>query len=132
MIIKNLILAIYRGRDSWMASLTRWTWVSVNSRSWWWTGRPGMLRFMGSQRVGHDWAADLIWSDLNGASLVAQAVNNLPAHAGDTGPIPGLGGSPGEGNGYPLQYSRLENPMDRGAWWTTVHGITNSQTRLSH
>ena len=47
---------------------------------------------------------------------MAQAVNNLPAHAGDTGPIPGLGGSPGEGNGYPLQYSRLENPMDRGAW----------------
>ena len=45
-----------------MASLTRWTWVSVNSRSWWWTGRPGMLRFMGSQRVGHDWATDLIWS----------------------------------------------------------------------
>ena len=46
-----------------MASLTWWTWVWVNSRSWWWTGRPGMLRFMGSQRVGHDWATDLIWSD---------------------------------------------------------------------
>ena len=47
-----------------MASLTRWTWVWVNSGSWWWTGRPGVLRFMGSQRVGHDWATDLIWSDL--------------------------------------------------------------------
>ena len=47
-----------------MAWLTRWTWVWVNSGSWWWTGRPGMLRFMGSQRVGHDWATDLIWSDL--------------------------------------------------------------------
>ena len=46
-----------------MASLTRWTWVPVNSRSWWWTGRPGVLQFMGSQRVGHDWATDLIWSD---------------------------------------------------------------------
>ena len=46
-----------------MASLTRWTWVWVNSGSWWWTGRPGVLRFMGSQRVGHDWATDLIWSD---------------------------------------------------------------------
>ena len=46
-----------------MASLTRWTWVSVNSGSWWWTRRPGVLRFMGSQRVGHDWATDLIWSD---------------------------------------------------------------------
>ena len=41
---------------------TRWTWVSVNSGSQWWTGRPGMLQFMGSQRVGHDWATDLIWS----------------------------------------------------------------------
>ena len=47
----------------WMASLTRWTWVSVNSGSWWWTGRPGVLWFMGSQRVGYDWATDLIWSD---------------------------------------------------------------------
>ena len=47
-----------------MASLTRWTWVSVNSGSWWWTGRPGVLRFMGSQRVGHHWVTDLIWSDL--------------------------------------------------------------------
>ena len=46
-----------------IASLTRWTWVSVNFGSWWWTGRPGVLRFMGSQRVGHDWATDLIWSD---------------------------------------------------------------------
>ena len=52
-----------RGWDGWMVSLTWWTWVSVNSGSWWWTGRPGVLRFMGSQRVGHDWATDLIWSD---------------------------------------------------------------------
>ena len=52
------------GWDGWMASLTRWTWVSVNYGCWWWTGRPGMLQFMGSQRVGHDWATDLIWSDL--------------------------------------------------------------------
>ena len=48
-----------RGWDGWMASLTPWTWVWVNSRSWWWTGRPGMLRFMGSQRVGHDWETKL-------------------------------------------------------------------------
>ena len=53
-----------RGWDGWMALLTRWTWVWVNSRSWWWTGRPGVLRLMRSQRVGHDWATDLIWSDL--------------------------------------------------------------------
>ena len=47
--------------DGWMASLTQWTWVWVNSRSWWWTGRPGVLQFMGSQRVGHDWATELNW-----------------------------------------------------------------------
>ena len=47
--------------DGWMASATQWTWVWVNSGSWWWTGRPGVLRFMGSQRVGHDWATELNW-----------------------------------------------------------------------
>ena len=80
-----------RGWDGWMVSLTRWTWVWVNFRSWWWTGRPGVLQFMGFQRVGHDWAAEL-------------------------SSIPGSGRYPGDGNGNPLQYSRLENPMDAGAW----------------
>ena len=61
------------------------------------------------------------------ASLVAQMVKNLPANAVDMGLIPGLGRSPGEGNGYPLQYSWLENPMDRGAWQAPVHGITKSR-----
>ena len=53
-------------------------------------------------------------------------------NAGDVGLIPGLHRSPGEGNGYPLQYSCLENSMDRGAWWATVHGVTKSHTRLSN
>ena len=52
-----------RGWDGWMASLTRWTWVWVNSESWWWTGRPGMLQFMGPQRVGHDWVTELNWTE---------------------------------------------------------------------
>ena len=52
-----------RGWDGWMASPTRWTWVWVNSGSWWWTGRPGVLQFMGSQRVGHDWATKLNWTE---------------------------------------------------------------------
>ena len=56
------------------------------------------------------------------------AVKNLPANAGDTGSIAGLGRSPGEGNGYPLQYSGLENPMDRGTLGATVHGVRKSQT----
>ena len=51
-----------RGWGDWVASPTQWTWVWVDSRSWWWTGRPGMLWFMGSQRVGHDWATELNWS----------------------------------------------------------------------
>ena len=85
-----------RGWDGWMASPTWWTWVSVNSGSWWWTRRPGVLRFMGSQKVGHDWATDLNWSEpllsllslgevisdspkLTWASLVAQTVKNLLA-----------------------------------------------------
>ena len=51
-------------------------------------------------------------------------IENLPANAGVPGLIPGLGSSPGEGNGNPLQYSCLGNPMDRGAWWVAVHGVT--------
>ena len=51
-------------------------------------------------------------------------VRNLSANAGDVGLIPGLGRSPGEGNGNPLQYSCLGNTVDRGAWWATVHGVT--------
>ena len=47
--------------DGWMASLTQWTWIWVNSGSWWWTGRPGVLQSMGSQRVGHNWATELNW-----------------------------------------------------------------------
>ena len=52
-----------RGWDGWMASLIQWTWVWVNSKSWCWTGRPGVLRFMGSQRVRHDWVTDLNWTE---------------------------------------------------------------------
>ena len=51
-----------KGWYDWMASPTQWTWVWVNSGSWWWTGRPAVLQFMGSQRVGHDWATELNWT----------------------------------------------------------------------
>ena len=56
------------------------------------------------------------------------AMKNPSANAEDLGSIPGSGRSPGEGNGSPLQYSCLENSMDRGAWWVTVHGIAKSWT----
>ena len=60
--------------DGWMASLTGWTWVWVNSGSWWWTGRPGMLQSMGSQRVRHNWVTDLNWTQ----SWYMIAVTSLP------------------------------------------------------
>ena len=67
---KTLMLGKIEGRRQreqqtiicWMASLTRWTWVWASSRSWWWTGKPGMLQFMGSQRIEHNWATQLIVS----------------------------------------------------------------------
>ena len=61
---------------------------------------------------------------------VVLAAKNLPANAGDLGSIPGLGRSLGEGNGNLLQYSCLDNPMDRGAWRATLHPITKSQAQL--
>ena len=54
-----------RGWDGWMASPTQWTWVWVDSGSWWWTGRPGVLWFMGSQRVGYNWETELNWTECN-------------------------------------------------------------------
>ena len=66
-------------------------------------------------------------------SQVVLVVKNPPANTGDAGDvdsIPGSGRSSGEGNGNPLQYSCLENPMDRGTWWTIVHGVAKSQTQL--
>ena len=54
----------YRGWDGWMASPPQWTWVLVDSRSWWWTGRTGVLWFMGSQRVRYDWVTELNWTEI--------------------------------------------------------------------
>ena len=64
---KTLMLGKIEGRRRrmrWMASLTQWTWVWVNSGSWWWTGRPGMLQSMGSQRVRHNWVTEVNWIEL--------------------------------------------------------------------
>ena len=72
--------------------------------------------------------------DLRSVSQVALVVKNLPANAGDmrdTGSIIGSGRYPGVGNGNPLQYSRLENPMGRVAWWATIHGVAKSRTKAT-
>ena len=112
-------------------------------------GEPGGLLSLGSHRVGHDWsdlaaaaaAGDLMIRTLcfhccgprfdpgfpGGSDIKESACN-----AGHPGSIPGLGRSPGEGNGTPLQYSCLENPVDGGAWWAAVHGVPKSPTRLSN
>ena len=86
--------------DGWMASLTQWTWVWVNSWSWWWTGRPGVLQFMGSQRVGHDWATEVNWTGcVRGPVIASQthlvsrqlpaATGGVPSHRGnDSLPLP--------------------------------------------
>ena len=68
----------------------------------------------------------VIGDNFGGSEVKASAWN-----VGNLGSIPGSGRSPGEGNGNPLQYSCLEDPMDGGAWWATVHGVAKSQTRLS-
>ena len=60
--------------DGWRASSTKWTWVWVNYRSWWWRGRPGMLLFMGLQRIGHDWATDLNWSRYKNKTPVQSSI----------------------------------------------------------
>ena len=82
------------------------------------TGEPGGLPSMGLHRVGHDWS-----------NLAAAAANT--GDLGEAGAIPGLGRSPVGGNGNPLQYSCLENPMEREVWWATVLGVTESQTLCS-
>ena len=73
------------------------------------------------------WFGNTLTPAFPGDSVGKEAALN----AEDPGSIPEAGRSPGEGNGNPLQYSCLENSMDKGAWWSTVHGVTNSRTRLS-
>ena len=63
-----------RGLDGWMASPTQWTRVWVDSGSWWWTGRPGVLRFTGSQRVRHDWATELNWTETLNVKSVSKVI----------------------------------------------------------
>ena len=85
-----------------MASPTWWTWVWVDSGSWWWTGRPGVLWFMGSQRVGHDWATGLNWTEL------------------------------GVENGKPLQYSCWRSPWTEDPGKApTVYRVAKSWTQLT-
>ena len=110
-----------------------------------WTDEPGGIQSMGSQRVGHDWAtATVLVAGLLSVVLImlkyapsmgfpdSSVGKESACNAGDMALIPESGRSPGEENGYPLQYSCLENSKDRGAWRATVHGIKKSWTKLSN
>ena len=91
---------------------------------------PDGLPSMGSHRVGHNWS-NLAAAEQNLGFPGGTVVKNLPANAEDIGLISGLRRFLGEGNSNTLQYSCLENPMDRGAWRATVHGVTKNWTWLS-
>ena len=100
-----------------LAWKTPWTeWVPMDCSG---------LQSIRLQRVRHNW----VQTPTTPCSLDGK---EFACSAEDLGSIPGSGRSPGEGNSNPLQYSCLENPMDRGVWWATVHGVTNSQTQLSY
>ena len=88
------------------------------------------MDYMGSQRVGHDQATSTFHFDNQMGFPCHSAGKESSCNVGDLGSIPGLGRSPGEWKGYPLQYSGLENPRDGGAWWAAVYGVAQSQTRL--
>ena len=97
-----------------------------------WTEEPGGLQSMGSQRVRHDWMTNTFTFTLHSVFGLPQWFNGKEStcNAGDVGSIPGLERSSGGGHGNPLQYSCLENSMDRGTWQATVHGVTRSWTWL--
>ena len=96
--------------------------------------KPALPTAFPKQDIEHSAEMFLLCSQhhkgLSGASLVAQMVKNLPTNAEDTSSIPGLGRSRGKGNGYSLQYSCLETPMDRGAWQATMHGVARVRHNL--
>ena len=93
--------------DSQMALLTQWTWIWASSGRWWRTEKPGMLQFMGSQWVGHDWA-----TEGNNKTFCIFCSEHVHVY------------------GNPLQCSCLDNPRDGGARWAAVYGVTQSRTRL--
>ena len=124
---------VLRVRHDWATSLSLFTFMHWRRK---WQPTPVFLPGE-SQGQGAWWAAvyGVAQSQTQlkrlSSSSSGSVVKNLPANAGDTGSIPGSGRSPGEGNGYSLQYSWLGNPVDRGTWQTRVHGVTKSWTRLS-
>ena len=92
-----------------MASPTWWTWVWVNTRSWWWTGRPGLLRFMGSQRVGHDWTTELNWTELKDIRVCSVVSDSLWLHGLQPSRLFCPQNFPGRNTGVGCHYLLQEN-----------------------
>ena len=112
-----------RGWDGCMASLTWWTWVWVISRSWWWTGRPGVLWFMWSQRVGHDWATELNWTEQKPFHVAQrQGLSEARSHAS------GCSELFCENHGTDLSPPGLLNSSFQGPSWLALGEITPSQS----
>ena len=132
-----------------MASLIRWTWVWASSRSWWWTGKPGMLQSMGSQRVGHNWITELNWTDsLEGLKLKLklQSSGHLMQRTDSLEKTLMMGKIEGRRRRRRQRMRRLDGITDsmdmslskfwetlenRGYWNTAVHGVTKSWSWLS-
>ena len=110
-----------RGWDGWMASLTQWTWVWASSGWWWRTRKPGVLQSVSLKESD----TTKLLNDNKVALAVKKSslVSQLPALQETWVWSLGLEDSPGEGNDNPLLYSCLGNPINRGVWWATVHGV---------
>ena len=128
--------------EGWVASPTQLIWICISSRSWWWTGRPGVLQSMGSQRVGHDWAAELKLTDL---MLKFQYFGHLMQRANSLEKNLMLGKIGGKRTGLQkirwldsitdsmdMNFSKLWKMVgNRGAWYAAIHGVAKIQTQLS-
>ena len=111
-----------RGWDGWMASLPQWTWVWVNSGSWWWAGRPGMLQSMGSQKVGHNWVTELNWAQWKRICLPRRRWRFNPW----------VEKISCKRKWQPTPVFLPGKSMDRGDWRPMVHWVAKSQTWLSY